>query len=147
MNALIRSPHRGWELFGNYDDIAHGLLNSSRHGSSAGKTIVPAIDIVESSASYEVRADLPGVKKENLSVSVKENLLTIEAVSADNDSKNDDQTTIKLERRTGKFLRTLKLGNTVDGSRISAEYSDGVLTLMLPKAEAAVSRKIEVAVH
>jgi HSP20 family protein len=147
MNAIMRSPQRGWELFGDFNDITHGIFNPNRHAASADQAYTPAIDIVETSKGYEVRADLPGMKKENLSVTVKEELLTIEAEPKVEDSERDGETVIKKERRSGKYSRTLKLGRTIDGTKISAEYSDGVLTLMLPKAEEAVSRKIEVAVH
>lgn len=147
MNAIMRSPQRGWELFGDFNDITHGIFNPNRHAASADQAYTPAIDIVETSKGYEVRADLPGMKKENLSVTVKDEILTIEAGPSAADTENDGETVIKKERRSGKYSRTLKLGKTIDGTRISAEYADGVLTLMLPKAEEAVSRKIEVAVH
>lgn len=154
MNTLNRLPYRGWNLLGDFDDIVNGLLTPTRQNTTdADRTLMPAMDIKESETGYEVRADLPGVDKDKLSVSVKDKLLTIEAEtsneSVNDDDKNDSNgiSVIKLERRTGKYLRTLKLGNAVDELKISAEYSDGVLKLVLPKATKAESRKIDVSVH
>jgi len=147
MNAIIRSPQRGWDLFGDFEDITHGLFNPIRHATPAEQAFLPAIDIVETTEGYEVRADLPGIRKENLSVTVKDELLTIEAEPTVDDTGKEGVTIVKKERRSGRYSRQLKLGKTVDGSKISAQYSDGVLKLVLPKAEEAVSRKIEVAVH
>ena len=147
MNALTRSPYRGLDLVGEFDQLLNGFFSPTRHNHVSQGKLIPALDIVENEDSYTVRADLPGVNKEDLSVSVKDKLLTIEASSKQENVEKEGETVIKLERRSGSYCRTLKLGNSVDQGKISAQYTDGVLTLVLPKAEQEVSRKIEVAVH
>ncbi len=151
MNALTRWPNRGWSLLGDIDEL-NNRFNSSfypvnRQGGSIEKSIVPAMDIIETNEGYEVRADLPGVIKEDLSVSVKDNVLTISADSTQENVSGEDDKVIKSERLVGKYLRSMKLGNAVDDSKISAKYSDGVLRVSLPKAEKSVSREIDVSVH
>jgi HSP20 family protein len=147
MNALTRVPHRGWNLLGDFDGLANGFFAPVGYVENPERSFVPAIDIVENENAYEVRANLPGVKKGDLSVSVKDDVLTIEAKSSSEDVEKEGERVIKLERRSGNYLRTLRLGKAVDSGQISADYTDGVLKLTLPKAEDAVSRQIDVAVH
>jgi HSP20 family protein len=147
MNAFIRTPHRGLSLLGEFDDIVNGLLSPARVSSATEQTLTPAIDIRETAAAYYVLANLPGIKKDSLSVSVQDKILSFEAQSVDVDLQEENEKTVKIERLSGKYMRTLKLGNAVDESKISAEYADGVLKLKLPKVEKVESRKIDVAVH
>ena len=147
MNALTRMPNRNWGLFNDFDDIVNGFFAPVRAARSDESRLVPAMDIVENEENYEIRTDLPGVKKEDLSVSVKDNVLTIEAQSKREDVEKEGDKVIKLERRSGNYLRTLRLGNAVDEGKISAQYTDGVLKLVLPKVESATNRQIDVDVH
>ena len=147
MYSLTRSPNLGLNLLGDVDSLFNGFVSPARNIAERGSLLMPALDIVETADGYEVRADLPGVKKEDLSVNIKENLLTIEAESHDETVQKEGSTVIKSERRIGKFHRTLRLGKAVDESRISAEYNDGVLILTLPRSVEVESRKIDVDVH
>lgn len=150
MNALTRMPQRGWDLLGDFDHIVNGFFDPVRATNlrnTSPSPWVPALDIVETTASYEILVDLPGVNKEDLNISVKEDVLTIEANTVTNSDVKEGETVIKSERRSGHYLRTLRLGKAVDESKIAAEYANGVLKLTLPKAEEAVSRVISVDVH
>ena len=147
MNALTRVPHRGWNLMGDFDDLVNGFFSPVRYAENADRSYVPAMDIVENENAYEVRTDLPGISKEDLSVSVKDDVLTIEASSKVENVEKEGEKVIRSERRSGKYVRSLRLGKSVDASNISADYTDGVLKLTLPKAVEASSRQIEVAVH
>lgn len=147
MNALTRVPHRGWNLLGDFDDLVNGFFTPVRNTETASRSLIPAMDIVETETGYDVTTDLPGVKKDDLSVSVKDDVLTIEASSSSKEAEKEGEKVIKLERHSGRYVRTLRLGKSVDDSKISAEYVDGVLKLTLPKAEQATSRQIDVAVH
>jgi HSP20 family protein len=132
---------------GDFDQFFNGFSTPVRRiDSNQGRTI-PAMDIVENEEGYVVKTDLPGIKKEDLNVTVKDNLLTIEATSSSEEVEKEGESVIKIERRPGNYQRSLRLGNAIDESAIEAQYVDGVLTLTLPRAEAATSRKIDVAVH
>ena len=147
MNALTRAPHRGWNLMGDFDGLVNGILSPVRRIDTNQGRVIPAMDIVENEEGYVVKTDLPGIKKEDLNVTVKDNLLIIEAGSSSEEVEKEGESVIKLERRSGKYQRSLRLGKSINESAIKAQYVDGVLTLTLPRAEAEKSRKIEVAVH
>ena len=147
MSALSRAPHRGWSLMGDFDELVNGFTSPSQVSSAHAATLMPAMDIVENKDGYVVKTDLPGIKKEDLQISVKDKLLTIEAESAEQKTEKEGEKVIKIERRSGKYCRSLRLGNSVDESAIIAQISDGVLTLTLPKAQEATSRQIDVTSH
>lgn len=116
----------------------------SREGTrSQERYVTPPVDIYETAGGLVVKADLPGVEKENLDLQVENNLLTIRA--------KPTQTTagepIYREYELVNFFRQFELNEKVDQSKISAELKHGVLTLQLPKAEEAKPRKIEVRVE
>jgi HSP20 family protein len=132
---------------GDFDGLVNGFLSPVRRIDTNQGQVIPAMDIVENEEGYVVKADLPGIKKEDLNVTVKDNLLIIEAGSSSEEVEKEGESVIKLERRSGKYQRSLRLGKSINESAIKAQYVDGVLTLTLPRAEAEKSRKIEVAVH
>lgn len=104
--------------------------------------ITPPVDIYETGDGLVVKADLPGVSKENLDVRVENNLLTIRGRSA-HVAPGDP---VYREYQLVHFFRQFELNERVDQGKISADLKHGVLTLMLPKAEEAKPRKIDVKV-
>jgi HSP20 family protein len=104
--------------------------------------ISPPVDIYETEEGLVVKADLPGVAKENMDIRVENNLLTIRANAA-HVAPGDP---IYREYELVNFFRQFELSEKVDQSKISADLNHGVLTLNLPKAEEAKPRKIDVKV-
>jgi HSP20 family protein len=107
---------------------------------------VPAVDIVEKKDAYVFYAELPGVDASEVNVGFEKNVLTIRgakksAISAATDS---ELRVHAVERVAGPFERSVRLPEFVDGERISAEFTNGVLTVTVPKAQAAQARKIEI---
>ena len=104
--------------------------------------LVPPVDIIEDAEGITLRADLPGVDRENLHIDVDGETLTLEA------TVNLGETTgiqpVYSEIRVAQFRRGFVLGRDLDASRIEASIKDGVLTLRIPKAEQAKPRRIEV---
>ena len=100
----------------------------------------PRVDIKEKKKKYEITADLPGVDKDDLSVTLEDGVLTIEASTSEEKTEEEDGKVIRKERRSGKFMRSFNLGLDVKEGDISAKFKDGVLTLSVPKAEASVSK-------
>lgn len=104
---------------------------------------VPAVDVVEQDDNYLVRVDLPGFDKKDIKISVEDNVLTISA-EKNNENKHDQKGYKYCERRSGKFFRSFKLTEGVDGGKITASYKDGVLDIIIPKKEETLAKTIEI---
>lgn len=104
--------------------------------------LIPAVDVIEDKDGIVVRADLPGVSKENLTVGVDGDNLTIAGTVALGEPQNLQS--VYAEVRVAEFKRSFVLSRDLDAQRIEASMKDGVLTLRLPKAEQAKPRRITV---
>ncbi len=103
----------------------------------------PAMDVAESDQAITVSAELPGLKAEDVDISVHGNVLTISGEKKDSSEQREGDR-YHVERRYGSFQRRLQLPADVDVERIQAECRDGVLTVTLPKTEQAKPRRIDV---
>jgi len=117
-------------------------LTGQTENTKTGLTFTPDGDIFETETNITILAEMPGVKADDLSIDLRENVLTLEG-DVENQTKPDEVEIIK-EYRTGKYYRQFSLSELIDQSKIDAELKDGVLRLTLPKAEAAQPRKISV---
>jgi len=115
-------------------------------GSLGTRVWVPAMDVAEKRDAYVVQAELPGVAPDQVDVSFEKNVLTIRGTKpASFDSKSDGELRIfAAERVSGSFERSVRLPEFVDAERISASFNNGLLTITVPKAEAAQPRRITV---
>jgi HSP20 family protein len=109
-------------------------------GTMARPTVMP-MDAWREGDNFVVEFDLPGVDPGSIDLDVERNVLT---VKAERDRISDDAETIATERPRGVFSRQLFLGDTLDVERVDASYNDGVLKLVIPVAEQAKPRKIEI---
>jgi HSP20 family protein len=105
----------------------------------------PAFDVYEEKDNYVVKAELPGMKKEDISVSIEGGDLVISG-ERKSESKSDGAEIYRAERYFGKFQRSVSLPATVSAKDVRAEYKDGVLTVTLPKSEESKPKQIEVKV-
>ncbi|MEA2062337.1 MAG: Hsp20/alpha crystallin family protein [Gemmatimonadota bacterium] len=103
------------------------------------------VDLAEKEDHYVISAELPGVKNEDLSVTVENDLLTVSAEKRD-EFEGKDGSVFRRERTFGRVSRSFRLGNQVDVEKIDAEYKDGVLTVTLPKLETVKPRELKVKV-
>ena len=107
----------------------------------------PAVDIYETQArEYVIKAELPEMKREDITVTFEQNVLTL---SGERKASFDDDngTYHRTERAHGRFTRSFTLPASVDGSRISASYKDGVLTVRVPQREEAKPKQIAVGIE
>ncbi|ELW9445778.1 Hsp20/alpha crystallin family protein [Burkholderia cenocepacia] len=104
--------------------------------------ITPSVDIVEDQRGVTLRADLPGVPRENLDVKVHDNTLTIEAATQFDTAA--DLRVRHAEIRSTRYARSFVLSADLDTSRIDANLRDGVLTLTIPRREETRPRRIDV---
>jgi HSP20 family protein len=106
----------------------------------------PAIDLFEDKDNLVVKAELPGLKKEDIDISLHEGLLTVSGERKE-EKKEESTETYRSERYVGRFQRTFSLPFAVDENKITATYKDGVLTVTLPKTEEAKPKQIVVNVR
>lgn len=104
---------------------------------------LPAMDIRETHEGYELEAELPGLNKEDIKITLQEDVLSLQG------ERKSGQEVAEggyhhQERMFGGFARSFRLPGPVDGSKVQAEYKDGILRLSLPKAEGAKSRQIQI---
>lgn len=106
----------------------------------------PQVDISEDDKEYLVKADLPEMKKEDVKVTVEDNVLSISGErKAEKEEKN--KKFHRIERSYGTFLRTFTLPEDADAKKIAAEFKDGVLKMHLPRTPAAKPKPVEVKVE
>ena len=123
-------------------DMTHKGLGREATESRQLPPLVPAVDIWEDANGIHLAADLPGVAKENLSLGIDGDNLTIEgAVSLGESQQLQD---VYAEVRVAQYRRTFVLGADLDKEKISASMKDGVLRLDIPKLEAAKPRRVPV---
>ena len=148
MNNLIYPEERYLSsgYFDNISDVFNGFFRPPLTHRSVSKARIPAVDVAETDIAYQVKAELPGIRKEDLDVTVDDGVLTIKAEHNDNQEQTENGQLIRQERSYGKFVRSLRLGANVDEETIAAEYRDGVLHITLPKAKEIQPRKVEVSV-
>ena len=145
-NVSERRPRL--RAFGDFDDLFGRFFESPWAIQEAdSKAFVPAVDVSENENAYRIKADIPGVRKEDLSVSVQGGILTITGESKYEDEEKKEGRVIRQERRYGKYSRSMRLGKDVDTTAVKAEYKDGVLELTLPKLEEVKPKKIAIDVN
>ncbi|MCH7472823.1 Hsp20/alpha crystallin family protein [bacterium] len=105
----------------------------------------PAVDVAESDDSFVVMAELPGMKKEDISIELENNVLSLKGERRF-ETKEEGENYHSIERSYGSFCRSFKLPKNVEGDAISAEYKDGVLKVTLPKKEEVKPKKVEIKV-
>jgi len=108
------------------------------------RRFTPAVDIEELEGKFVVRAELPGVKREDVHIQVHEDVLTIRGERKLETKEGDGKRYQRVERRYGTFVRSFALPKEVDASAIEAKLSDGVLELTVPKKAEVTPRRIEV---
>ena len=111
--------------------------------SSSRNAWAPSLDVSENEDRFEVHVDLPGVNPEEVSVTYEKGTLTVSG-RRDFSSEDQGETWHRIERGYGAFARSVRLPETAESEKIEATFDKGVLTVAVPKAEAAKPRSIEV---
>ena len=105
----------------------------------------PLVDITEDDKEYLIKADLPEVKKEDVKLTVQDDVMSISG-ERKYEKEEKGKKYHRVERAYGSFMRSFTLPEDADGNKVSAEYKDGVLKVHLPKSEKAKPKSIEVKV-
>jgi HSP20 family protein len=136
-------PSLAWPTFGRlagFQDELDQLFESPLTAWS------PALDVREDKDNFVIRAELPGLKREDIDVSLQDGALVISGERTD-EKVEEGVEVHRQERYYGKFQRALTLPAPVAADKIKAQYKDGVLTVTLPKTEEAKPKKIDVSVN
>lgn len=142
--AIVR-----WDPFRdlmNIQERVNRLLSDApaRWGSEEGYGAwIPPVDIFERGESLVLRAEIPGVKSEDVDVRVENGVLTLQGQRT-REEEIEERNAFRLERQFGAFTRSFSLPTTVDAAKIGAKLKDGILEITLPKAEEAKPKKVRI---
>lgn len=149
MNALTR-----WDPFKEMEDVQGRLAKFfgwPARAANGGKELMtvaewaPSVDIVEDEKEWLVKTDLPDVKKEDVKVTVEDGVLAITG-ERKFEKEEKGKKYHRIENSYGNFFRSFTLPDGADGSKVTAEFKDGVLKVRLPKSEKAKPKAVEVKV-
>jgi HSP20 family protein len=129
------------------DDIFKGfLVRPVAYEGNGGRDVLPRVkvDVAEKNGAYKVTAELPGVKKEDIQVSIDGSQVTLAAEVKREKEASQDERVLHTERVYGKVVRSFTLPQEVDESKAEAKFRDGVLELTLPKKQAAQRKQISI---
>jgi HSP20 family protein len=155
MNALSKwKTEERWNPFREMEDLQRrveslfGLSPRRQDRDDLNFTVnqwSPLVDIVEDEKEYLIKAELPEMKREDIRVSVENNLLTLRG-ERKFEQEEKDKKFHRVERAYGSFARSFSLPDEVDSAKVSAEFKDGVLKVHLPKSPNAKRKSVEVKV-
>jgi HSP20 family protein len=139
-----------WTPFVELDEIQQRLNRllvdrPAKTGDSGFADFMPAVDIQETDAEFIVMADLPDVKREDIKIHLQGGVLAIEG-ERHKQKEEKGKRFHKVEREYGRFVRRFELPMDVDADQVRAEFKDGVLNVVVPKAPAAKPKQIEVTI-
>ena len=132
---LVRFNPRN-DLFGLSNDFNRffNIFNDQEDRELSPMGFSPRVDIKETTNGIEINADIPGVDKKDISITVKDNILTISGEKVINrEEKNDEYH--RIERFSGQYKRSFQLSPSSDTSKVNATYTNGVLTISVPNLE------------
>ena len=147
MRNLIRSNRELWDPFDLFTDLQDEMNRAFGRTLSRRDAWTPAyqpnVDVKEHEDKFILQADLPGIRKEDLDISVLGNQLTLKGERKHEEDKKDKDFHYS-ERSYGAFARTIQFSSEIDAAKVQAAYKDGVLEITLPKSESAKPKQITV---
>ncbi|WP_412756149.1 Hsp20/alpha crystallin family protein [Legionella bozemanae] len=136
-------------IYGEVGDILESFFNPQQKNDASfieTSSWAPLVDIKEENSRFLVIADLPGVKKDDIQISLDQHILILKGER--NFEKEESKSSYtRRERIQGKFYRRFNLPQTADDANITAKYTHGVLEISIPKKEIAAEKKIEITVE
>jgi len=134
------------DLFSARRDVDRVFDRFFGQAGAQGMTVwAPAVDVRETNDEVQVTAELPGLAPEDVSVTVENGVLTISGEKKQEVQEGkEEENSYLYERRYGRFERSFGLPRTVNAEQVKARFDNGVLTVALPKAEAAKPRKVQI---
>jgi HSP20 family protein len=144
----VRNPWNAFEAFNRaFSPLFNGEASTATtpaETENVTRAWAPRVDILENETSYQVTAELPGVKKEDVEITVENNLLTLKG-ERKFEKEVDKEQYHRIERTYGSFLRSFTLPSRVVQDQVQAKFDNGLLLITIPKAAEARPKKIEIA--
>ena len=141
MNSLVS---RGSLFDDFFKDFAPGFYVRPLHGDALPAPSQIKIDVKEDDAAYTVQAEVPGVPKEDINVSIDGNVVSLRAEVRQHDEKKEGEKVLRSERYYGAVARSFQLPVDVDATQAKAKYDNGVLTLTLPKKQGNKTQRLTI---
>ena len=141
MNSLVT---RGSLFDDFFKDIAPGFYVRPLHGDGVPTPSQIKVDVKETDGGYTVQAEVPGVPKEDIHVSIDGNVVSLRAEVRQHDQKTEGEKVLRSERYFGSVARSFQLPVDVDAAQAKAKYDNGVLTLTLPKKQASNAQRLHI---
>lgn len=140
-------PNRDlWTLRDDMNELFDSVFGRSAERQPAGEGVWnPAVDVSETEEAVFVAAEVPGLKKEDIKISIQDNVLTLQGEKKQEKIQKDENLHC-VERYYGNFRRSFNLPSQVDSGKVKATYKDGILTIELPKKEEAKPKEINISV-
>lgn len=148
--SLVRRSPRGLSAldpFSGFDSLFENFMTPVRLRELENELHMPSTDIRETKDAYEVTAELPGMKKEDIKVSMHDGVLTISAENKSETEEKKEGQVIRRERRYGKFLRRFAIGPDVQDDKVDAKFEDGLLKLTIPKSQPKGSEARQISIR
>ncbi len=144
---LVRVHRNALSPFDTFDSLFDRFFTGGTQddGSLFPTLWTPSVDVTEQENAFVVKAELAGVKKDDVKITVHENILTIRGEKKQ-EKETKETNTHRVERAFGSFQRSFNLPGLIKSNEIEATFADGVLTVSIPKAEEAKPKQIEVKV-
>ena len=139
MNGLITRSGLFDDFF---KDVAPGFYVKPLHGDPLPAQI--KVDVKETPAAYTVEAEIPGVSREDIHVTIEGPVVTLRAEIKQQDSQTQDEKVLRTERYYGAVARSFQLATDIDNEKSKAKYENGVLTLTLPKKLALAGQRLNI---
>lgn len=133
-----------WDPFADLNRMQREVERNFFGPRSRQADFAPAVDVHEDAEQLVLRAELPGVKREDIDIQLDANVLTLKGERKLEQEEAEGRRYHRIERSYGTFVRQFQLPTNVDGTKIDAQFADGILTLRIAKKAELKARKIEV---
>jgi HSP20 family protein len=143
--ALIKYSRPSTDLFSRrFNDIVDEMFNNTNNGMNYRQdSFMPNVDIAENDTQFEISAELPGLKKDAISIDLENGRLTISG-ERKFENKDEGKNYHRVETSYGTFTRSFYLPDSINEETINATYTDGVLNITIQKQEEKIKRQIEI---
>jgi len=141
--SLVRwTPRTTLNLRNEFDRLFDSFFNTEEEETSLA-AFSPSVDIMEKEKEFLITAELPGIKKDDIKMNIRDNVLTVSGEKKQ-EKKTEKDNFHRTERVYGSFQRSFRLPDSADQENISAEFKDGVLSVTIPKLKESISKSIDI---
>jgi len=144
--TLVRwSPRGAVGLRNEFDRLFDSFFHNLEEEDTAVTAFSPAVDIEEHDQEFVISAEIPGMKKDDIKINVKDNILSISGEKTQ-EQKTEGKNYHRTERVFGAFQRTFRLPEYADQENVAAEYHDGILQVTISKLKESLAKQVEIKV-